>query len=352
MAVRAPRFPVPVAAAIGAGAWGPVQELRACDELRLVTTPRHATVLLVAGDVPAEHRQALDRVHDQLPHPRAVVSWTAGQDSSSVLGAAVTGDADAVVAAVVEAHHRVTTDPSSSVPDRRPDVEPNEWRGIGPFGQGGEGMMGGTPYGRAMAMTGDDRDGLALDQLHLTLGPFLDPLPPGMIMAVTLQGEVLQEVELRPPPVDGAPFRDDLGADDTSAPARRGLRWLAHALHVHGLDADAARAARLAGRCRPGVDLIPPYRALRRRLRWTGLRWSLRGVGPIDGAGDAAGRWDARLDQIDAGLAGDPVGGALPSAVAWGALPHVLEGLTLTDAVTTLVSLDLAAQPATRGSPR
>lgn len=349
--MRIPRFPVPVAAAIGVGAWGAVQELRARSELRLVTTPRHATVLLVAGEVPEEHRGALDRVHDQLPHPRAVVLWTAGPSTSPAHGLAVEGDADAVVAAVVEAHRRVTMDPSSSTPDRLPDVEPNEWQGVGPFGQGGEGMMGGTPYGRAMAMTGDDRDGLALDQLHLTLGPFLDPLPPGVVLDVTLQGEVLQEVGLRPPPVGAGSLRlaDDLGEDDALARTRRGLRWLAHALHVHGLDADAARAARLAGGCRPGVDLVRPYRALRRRLRWTGLWWSLRGVGVIDGAGDAASRWAARLDQIGAGLAGDPVGASPSSVIPQGGLPVVLVGMTLTDALTTLVSLDLTVEPAANG---
>ena len=37
-------------------------------------------------------------------------------------------------------------------------------------------MTEGTPYGRPMAMTGDDRDGLTLDQLRLRVGPFTDVL--------------------------------------------------------------------------------------------------------------------------------------------------------------------------------
>ncbi len=237
-------MPVPVFAAVGAGAWGPVQELRGRPEVRLVASPRHASVLLVAGAIAGEHGEALDRVHDQIPHPRAVVAWT-GATEHPLTATVVRGGADELVAMLQEAHRSVLADPASSSPDRLPDEEPNEWRGVGPFGQGGEGMMGGTPYGRPMAMTGDDRDGLALDQLHLPLGPFLEWLPPGVVLDVTLQGEVLQAVTPRLASPGGEIGSPPAPGNAPASAAHQSLRLLALALHLHGLDALAARAARL-----------------------------------------------------------------------------------------------------------
>lgn len=321
--------PVPVFAAAGTVGWGPVQELRGRPEVRLVTSPRHGRVLLVAGAIPHEHAAPLYRVHDQVPHPRTVVTWPV--DASD-------GATDDVIATIVQRARQVEADPSTSSPDRLPDVEAHEWRGVGPFGQGGEGMMGGTPYGRPMAMTGDDRDGLTLDQLHLTLGPFLDPLPPGLELDVVLQGEIVQEATLRWAEADN----DTHGA---VGEARRGLRRLAHALHGPGLDAHAARAARLAAVADVDSGRATSFPALRRMVRWTGWPAVLHGVGVIDGV-DARGRWDLVLDRIEAALAGREVP-PVPPAPDDEALTAALAGLTLTDAVTTLVSID----PAGRRSP-
>lgn len=343
MAVNTIAMPVPVFAAVGVGAQGAVQELRGCPELRLVATPRHAAVLLVAGRIAADHGEALDRVHDQVPHPRAVVAWS-GNSAQQTADTVVHGGSDDVVAAVTDAFARVQADPSASTQDRLPDEEPNEWRGVGPFGQGGAGMMGGTPYGRPMAMTGDDRDGLALDQLHLRLGPFLDWLPPGVALDVTMQGEVLQEVTVRLAP----PSPDDLGSppgDEETTPVRDVLRWLALALHVHGLDALAARAARLAA---SDEHASKQHRRLCRAIRRSGLLWSISGVGRIEGLGDAADRWRRRLEEID--HAQEPERGSGSGEhvkVSWDGLAEQLVGLTLTDAVTTVVSAyDRLVQPA------
>ncbi len=331
MAVTGSGYPVPVFTAIAPGAWRSVQELRARSELRLVTSPRHASVLLVAGAVPNAHLGPLDVVHDQLPHPRATVHWTAG-------------DADGVVADVVRAHRRLVEDPSCSEPDRRPDQEPNEWRGVGPFGQGGEGMMGGTPYGRPMAMTGDDRDGLALDRLHLRLGPFLDALPAGLVLDVTLQGEVLQEVAVDHLPSSEPALDDDHGPAAASWFERhRSLTWLAHALHVQGLEAYASRAAGLAVAARTGRDIAADAAALRRHLRRSGLFWTLRGIGPIDGLGDVSDRWRWRLDRIERPTPSP--GPPEQPVVAADGLAGLLPGMTLTDAITTIVSLDLDPVP-------
>lgn len=324
--------PVEVFVAAGSDRWHDVQALRAHELVRLVPTPRHATVLLVAGTIPGAAREAVDRVHDQLPHPRAVVTWdeiVAGNDVVDAVACEIVGRAD-----------RVMADPSRSSPARLADEELNEWRGVGPFGQGGEGMMGGTPYGRAMAMTADDRDGLSLDRLELRLGPFLGQLPGGLVADVALQGEVIQSIEF------ACAGSASFVTDDRVVPVARRLLWLSHALHVQGLDAFAVGAARLARRsARLGddSDLAGDFSSLRRRLRWTGLRSALRGVGDRDGL-DTWARWSAHLEAIAASLDGADsclatADGSMPITAA--ELAETITGLALTDAVSTIIGFDI-----------
>lgn len=332
--------PVPLYAVADGDGWGDVQELRARVDVELVASPRHAQVLLVVGAIPSANRSALEQIHDQLPHPRGVV--VSGDVPESLLGRAETStrDADELASTAATVAARLWSHPESSSPDLLADREPNEWRGVGPFGQGGEGMMGGVPYGRPMAMTGDDRDGLALDQLQLRIGPYVDTLPPGLVVDVVLQGEIVQEAELSMP--GGAHYRG------SAREPRPLLHWLTHALHVHGLDAHAARAARLAhlvstsarGEGSSDADgRTSEFTRLRRSLRGSGLRTSLRDVGSIDGI-DAWDRWDARLDRLEHALGEQPAdtGASLGAEVTLDDVATAIEGSTWTDAVTTIVS--------------
>ncbi|HSJ46323.1 MAG TPA: hypothetical protein VK923_16730 [Euzebyales bacterium] len=333
---------VGVAVAAGADAWEPVQDLRGVPGVRLAASPRHATVLLIAGTVSDADREALHRVHDQLPRPRAVVAWRPAEAAAEVPAQTVAGDVAALVDALHEAQAAVLATPERGADDLLPDTEPNEWRGVGPFGQGGEGMMGGAPYGRPMAMTGDDRDGLALDQLNLTLGPFLDPLPGGCRLKVTLQGDVLREVELTIAAAHNSRFPQPDRRDLRTA--RHLLRRTAHGLHVAGLDALAARTAALAGRVADTADrtaLVRDARRLERRIRRSGLLWTHRGVGAMDGV-DAADRWRARLASLVSALDGTVVTPAAPEDQA--TIETVLTGMTLGDAMATLASVDVRAQ--------
>lgn len=359
MAVRPPAMAVPVFAAVGRGAWEAVQELRGEPRVRLVTSPRHAAVLLVAGAVPDDQVEALDRLHDQVPHPRATVAWTGASGPRPAAARVVTGPAPALVEAIVAVAARLNRDPSTTEPDRRPDRDPHPWRGVGPFGQGGEGMMGGTPYGRPMAMTAEgDRDGLALDALELRLGPFLDALPvAGMTLDVVLHGDVVQHAGLGLPrpdaPVPGPP--PGPAADDpATAAVRRGLCRLAHGLHLQGLDAAATRAAALAARVATG-EPVPPAaaRSLARAVHRSGVRRALRGVGRLDGQGDAATRWRDLMAWLEAALAAAPE--PSPDRHPWSPAPAsavegALVGATLSDALATLASVELAG--ATVGGAR
>jgi hypothetical protein len=286
--------PAPVVVARGGGAGLRPVELAADPRVRLVDSPRHATVLVAAGRFPDELGAALDRLHDQLPAPRAVVWWTAaagGRPPPSLVHAEVVeGGAAAVVAAVRALHEGVVLD-GTSTPDVAPDRPPNPYEGRGDHGQGGEGMMGGVPFGRPMAMTGDDRDGLALDQLSVSWGPYLVGMPTGVGVQVVLQGDVVQHAEVHLLDQGSGPDLDDLVALEADVRrARHDLRWLAEGLHLAGLSALSARAAACS---------LRPDDAARRRLvravRRSGLLRTWSGVAVLDGR-DAARRLADRLD--------------------------------------------------------
>jgi len=274
-----------------------VQDLRLSRDLRLVDTPRAAAILLIAGDVAEAHREALARTHDVLPHPRATVAWGASEPLAGLGSATTPIDVQADPVATLRPLFRdLLTGRRPSEPPLLPDLEPVEWRGVGPYGQGGSGMTGGTPYGRPMAELGPDRDGLRLDVLPMTLGPFFPRLPAGLILDLKTAGDVVIEASVveaasgRPPVAASArtssPFVTALVApvpiaELELARARDHLRWLADALIAHGLPALGLRALRLAHDVGPGEG--ERIRAFGGRLRRTGLfRWSLPRAGRID----------------------------------------------------------------------
>jgi hypothetical protein len=320
--------PVPVFPVAGLGGREIVQDLRRHRSLHVVDAPRQANVLLVAGTIPDALDEPLRRVHDNLSHPRCTV--LAGPDSSprgadellpEAVAVAEGGD---VVDTIVSTHGELLSGARASDRPLLPDVDPAPWRGAGPYGQGGSGMTGGTPYGRPMAGLVDDRDGLRLDAVSLAVGPFFPRLPPGLTLAVQWAGDVVVDASVEPNPfVVGDPDARDLApllrpfvraltepvaiAELELARARSHLRWLAEALTAHGLDALGSRALALATGL--GPDDAGPVRRLGRLIDWSQvLRWSTKGVGRIDaealaglGAGPVARASglaeDARLDD-------------------------------------------------------
>lgn len=274
-----------------------VQDLRLSHDVQLVDTPRAATILLIAGDVAEAHREALARTHDLLPHPRATVAWGTSDPLAGLGSAATSIDLEVDPVQTLRPLFRdLLTRRRPSEPPLLPDVDPVEWRGVGPYGQGGTGMTGGTPYGRPMAELGPDRDGLRLDVLPVALGPFFPRLPTGLVLDLKSAGDVVIEAAVveaasgRPPTAASArtssPFVRALLepvpiAELELARARDHLRWLADALIAQGLLALGLRTLRLAHDVRPGDD--DRIRSFAGRLRRTGLfRWSLPRVGRID----------------------------------------------------------------------
>jgi len=238
---------VPVYPCIGPAMLAPVERLFLSPHLRRAATPRAAAILLVAGQIPPRAQAALDRLHDQLPHPRASLTWDGAGDPTEEL----------------RRLWRELLAGRGDQPDRLPDTPPNEWRGKGDHGQGGKGMMGGVPYGRPMAMTAKDlRDGLELDAYTARFGPFAPMLPPGLEVEITLQGDVITKLTPCAPPFEQSP--------DASAPSACAARLL----HLLGLPLDAGRVlegrrplalARLRA-LPPGLGEVAPDNDVRARL--------------------------------------------------------------------------------------
>ncbi|MFP5319155.1 MAG: hypothetical protein ACLGI2_12800 [Acidimicrobiia bacterium] len=268
--------------------------------MRLVDSPRAANVLLVAGAVTPALLRPLLGVHDQLPTPRATVWWpggTVGGGLPSPLPDLVVGrdgDGDhlrSVFAELLSGGHR-------SEPPALPDQEAAEWRGVGPFGQGGTGMTGGVPYGRPLASRASDPDGLELDQLPLHVGPLFPPFPPGLVLDVELQGDVVRRAAVGDnpftggiegedsPPLDTALFLGSLTrptpiADLEVARARHHLRWAARTMRLHGLESKGLRLLGLARTVTPG-DRAAVESLAQRIARSRSLAWATRGVGVLE----------------------------------------------------------------------
>ena len=286
----AARAAVPVYPVIGTGMATEVQRLGLDGRVVLAGSPRHATVLLVAGDIGDHLVAALAQVHDAVPRPRATVWWAPPADGVPAAFEATTVVAadDDIVTALRSAHRGLMLGTRAGEPPILADEDPVPWRGEGPYGHGGSGMTGGTPYGRPIAGRDDDhRDGLTLDVVPITIGPFVPFLPPGLELRIVLSGDLVHAVEVvGPPDRDGGavpeapdPGEPPLVADVERARARHHLRWTAWALKVHGLDRLGQWALSLAE-----SEVIGPgdIARLERRLRRSGLfTWHTQGLGRL-----------------------------------------------------------------------
>lgn len=306
--------PIPIFPVAGADAVDEVRDLRLRAEVELVASPRHASVLLVAGQFGEDSIPGLALVHDQVPLPRVTMRWAGDQLVEIPQARFVDGDEGDLIGDLVTLDREMLTSPERSEPPLLPDVDSVEWRGVGPYGHGGKGMTGGTPYGRPLADRAPDRDGLELDQLPVTIGPWIGVLPPGLQLEVKLQGDLIQKLEVGPLVVS-AP-RGDIFSMAEQSPvsvaalelerARHHLRWLSDALAIQGLPALGIRALRLA-RTLTTTDRESVDRLLKTIRRSGVLGMTLKRVGGgttgMDPAGlgpvaRAAGlEEDARLDD-------------------------------------------------------
>jgi hypothetical protein len=270
----------------------------------LAQSPADTDVLLVAGVAGPELGRVVDRLWDTVPAPRARAVATDAAGVAAVLDTAarLLGDAG---------HQRRAAVPTGPDPDTDAPV---------------------------MADVGPDRDGLTLDRLHVPLGPVLPDWPAGLVLRVTLQGDVIQEVTAQVlDPARAGPGRS--GGSD----AVRELDALARFLAVAGWAAAAAHARRVRDRLlvgEPAGRLTGQVDALTSRVRRSRvLAWLVRGVaaGPLD----VAALLDRRLDAVRSGSAD-------PDRPPVDDLPDLLVGAELAAARLVVAALD----PDTDQAPR
>ncbi|MGW3939668.1 hypothetical protein [Streptomyces phaeochromogenes] len=258
----------------------------------------------------------------------------------------------------------------------------------GHHGHAGHDM--GLVEGLPMADRADDRDGLRLDVLHVPLGPVLADWPAGLILHLTLQGDIVQEVTAEPvatPPSPSPPFWDEPWLRAASGEhisrgdaARRlcaaHLDSLGRFFAVAGWDDMAARTGHVRDRALAGAtaaeltSLVSPL--IRRAQRSRTLRWLTTGLGTLpaeqarqrgvtgpalvaDGDAysrmlvwlEAVGRSAAACDVTEALDTAEVVGprGRLdtpvpPSRALLDSLPRLLEGTEFACARIIVASLD------------
>lgn len=274
--------------------------------MHLAETVADADVLAVVGDPGPRLMALIDHVWEQMSEPRTRVRVREGDDAAAILAEA-------------REELQATTTQCASAQGRAP-------RAQGDVAQEDDEM---SPDGIALAEGAADRDGLEMDEIHLPLGPVLAHWPAGVVLRLTLHGDVVAAAEV-----------DYLGAagpgpaqEDGPTRAARLLDAAASVLLLAGLSGDAARARRLREDC---LDTTPvdgrAIEALRRRIqRHRVLAWSLGGLAVSVEGERSETLHDCLVDLL--GRARDAVEGqlatALPRGPSLACVPASLRGQEL-----------------------
>lgn len=182
------------------------------------------------------------------------------------------------------------------------------------------------PAGIPLAEGAEDRDGLEMDELHVPLGPVLAHWPAGVVLRVTLHGDVIVDAEIERLAASGAGE-----PDDAIVRAARLLDAAGSVLALAGLAAESARARRLRDRCLDG-ELDGGHEVARlgdRVGRQRLLRWALGGL-TFEGSHGGSERLLDRLTGLFERAWAELDGGAT-THVAQGVqeLPTLVRGMEL-----------------------
>lgn len=301
----------------------------------LALSPADADVLVVCGQPGARLAEAVDRVWDQLPGPRARVA-VVGAEAEPALDRAAADLAD-------ESGQR------ADARDRRPVAE------------GGEDEDEMTPAGIPLAGGAEDRDGLEMDVLHAPLGPVLPHWPPGLVLHCVLHGDVVAEAEVEllegtvPPCASAPPVVLAAAAVDGAAGLLTLAGWgdaAAAGYRVRDLFLDGSRER--------GLRELDALRGRVRRSRL--LRWALSGLGvldddavrahglPADARGDVRDRLLALLDRAATAEPGGPDSRGAGQVVL-AVVPTLVTGLELAAVRLVVASLHPDTAAAVRERP-
>lgn len=297
----------------------------------IALTPADADALVVCGAPEGVVAEAVDQLWSDLPGPRVrteIGLIDAIEVTLTDLVAAYRAwDAKADLGSPAQPVEQDMADENQGGDDQGDDDQ-----GGMDIGEMDMDMSG--PGGIPLASGAEDRDGLEMDVLHLPLGPVLAGWPPGLMLTVTLQGDVIVAVQVR---------QIELSA--VSDPTAFRLDAAAQLLGLAGAGVLAQRVG-LARDAQLGlVPSGPSPAALRRGVEVSrGLRGALRGVGqvtvteengwPAEWSGDA---YDRMLRLF--GPAPSYPTSSVDDDVVTAALPTLLTGCELATARLTVASL-------------
>jgi len=200
----------------------------------------------------------------------------------------------------------------------------------GDGGDGGHDHSATMPDGIPLAEGAEDRDGLEMDELHLPLGPVLAHWPAGVVLRVTLHGDVVVGAAVEQLAASGTGLRPD----DAIVRAARLLDAAGSVLALAGLPAESARARRLRDRCLDGeLDGGREVARLGDRVgRQRVLRWVLGGL-TVEGSHGGSEELHDRLTRLFERARAELDGEATPHVMHGAqALPTLVRGMEL-DAV-------------------
>lgn len=275
-------------------------------------SPADTDLLLVVAPVPDLQpgaAEVVERFWRQVPQPRARAVLTDVGGQADVLDQ---GRADLVRAAL------------HPLPDVSGVIRPDE----------GDMMM---PAGLPLADEADDRDGLRLDALHIGLGPALPWWPAGLLVRLTIHGDVITEAAAGVIRAD-RPLPRGHPIGSTLPPVTVALDALTRLLRLAG----AQRLALTAQRMRD-TPPVPSAELLRfnRQVRRCALLRSMLSRIPLHGAPapvPAVDVWGAVAGWLDV------AGGGLPlerdPAAVLEQLPALLRGRELAEARLIIAAMN------------
>ena len=253
-----------------------------------------ADVLAVVGEPGPELAAIIDHVWGQMSEPKVLIDI---RDGASVAAGLVEAR-DALrdpARQHAQAAQRNDSPPAQHDDEHDQPADGHEGHDDGGHeghGDGGHDHGAMAPDGIPLAEGAEDRDGLEMDELHLPLGPVLAHWPAGVVLRLTLHGDVVAEAEVERLDAHAATTLDT----DGLIRAARLLDAAASVLLLAGLPADAARGRRLRDLCLSGSPVVAEtIDALAGRVRRSRvLRWLLSGL--------VRTREDGRTEELHARL--------------------------------------------------
>jgi hypothetical protein len=289
-----------------------------------------ADVLAVVGDPDQAFAAVVEHVWAQLSEPRVQIRLRAGSEATALL--------DEAREHLLQGPRRLTgpdvrrgfTPSAEAMAPEHDDQDDAAEHGDHEDhdSDGGHDHSAMMPDGIPLAEGAEDRDGLEMDELHLPLGPVLAHWPAGVVLRVTLHGDVVVDAAVEQLAASGIGQPDD--------PAVRAARLLDAAgsvLALAGLPAESARVRRLRDRCLDG-ELDDGHEVARfgdRLGRRRVLRWVLSGLiaeGSHGGSEELHDRLTLLVERARAELDGDAVPRVTPAVQA---LPALVRGMELAE---------------------